>query len=196
MDFGLSLKEGFKNVLLLHNEGSETEHLLLSKHKLLLAKKKKKKKKKWMRISCSKSQFSKITMCFGGSLFIGGLLFRFKSLHRNSPPKFTSTECILKRCEWEQQTKTPKWQDLGGLKTKQNRQSTSSEIPRLVTDPWEEMNCSQSHCLFNGTRVSHFVLKLVCACLDKAFLSYKGSTLLYVWPRFVICNSPFISLPF
>lgn len=57
MDFGLSLvhfKEGFKNVLFLHNEGSETEHLLLSKHKLLLAKKKRK-KKKWMRISCSKS---------------------------------------------------------------------------------------------------------------------------------------------
>lgn len=53
MDFGLSLKEGFKNVLFLHNEGSETEHLLLSKHKLLLAKKKK--KEKWMRISCSKS---------------------------------------------------------------------------------------------------------------------------------------------
>lgn len=46
-----------------------------------------KKKKKWMRISCSKSQFSKITMCFGGSLFIGGYPFQVQIFAQEQPSK-------------------------------------------------------------------------------------------------------------
>lgn len=43
------------------------------------------KKKKRTRISCSKSQFSKITMCFGGSLSIGGYAFQVQIFAQEQP---------------------------------------------------------------------------------------------------------------
>ena len=51
-----------------------------------------KKKKEMDDNQLLKSHFSKIPMCFRGSVFLGGYTFRFKPLQKKNPPKFTITE--------------------------------------------------------------------------------------------------------